>query len=150
MKHAQVTESCRVLHFSLLADMHSPSRANLYLNKSDNRSNHYRSRASMRWMLQLFLFFFLVAHVVADAGLPSGDYLRLQLTYTNVNHAGKSCFCKFHENVDECECSLESVDEYNNNYLYPLLQKLLKRDFFKYYKVRHAGRCLCLISSTCR
>ena len=29
-----------------------------------------------------------------------------------------------------------TVDEYNDAYVHPLMQKLLERDFFKYYKVR--------------
>lgn len=48
---------------------------------------------------------------------------------------GKSCFCKLDEAVDECACSVDSVDSFNNNKMFPVLQTLLQKDFFRYYKV---------------
>jgi hypothetical protein len=50
--------------------------------------------------------------------------------------AGKSCFCKLNEAVDECACSVDSVDVFNNHKVYPMLQALLQKDFFRYYKVK--------------
>jgi hypothetical protein len=59
--------------------------------------------------------------------------------------AGNSCFCKFHENVDECACSLNSVDEFNNALVYPLLQQLLQRNYFRYYKVGGCSGAVALV-----
>ena len=48
---------------------------------------------------------------------------------------GNNCFCKLDETVYECPCTVDSVDVFNNNNMFPLLQALLQKDFFRYYKV---------------
>ncbi len=49
---------------------------------------------------------------------------------------GKECFCPVGDAVDSCECAAaNSIDKFNNKKVYPLLKKLLDRDFFKFYKV---------------
>uniref|UniRef100_A0A914VM73 Endoplasmic reticulum oxidoreductin-1 n=1 Tax=Plectus sambesii TaxID=2011161 RepID=A0A914VM73_9BILA len=54
---------------------------------------------------------------------------------------GKSCFCKLAEAVDECACAVDSVDGFNNNKMFPVLQALLQKDFFRYYKVNMERPC---------
>lgn len=46
-----------------------------------------------------------------------------------------SCFCKLQGEIDDCSCEIESVDSFNNNKVIPLLDDLLQRDYFRYYKV---------------
>ncbi|VDD88884.1 unnamed protein product [Enterobius vermicularis] len=46
------------------------------------------------------------------------------------------CFCKTAEAVDNC-----SIDEFSNHKVYPLLQELLRKDFFRFYKVNMEKTC---------
>lgn len=48
---------------------------------------------------------------------------------------GKTCFCKDSEAVEACPCVSDSIDAFNNEKVYPLLHRLLQKDFFKFYKV---------------
>ncbi|KAK0424815.1 hypothetical protein QR680_008866 [Steinernema hermaphroditum] len=57
---------------------------------------------------------------------------------------GRSCFCKGPEGeaVDECPCDGEaSIDDFNNRRVFPILQRLLQKDFFRFYKVNMAKTC---------
>lgn len=54
---------------------------------------------------------------------------------------GRTCFCKTYEAVDNCRCELGSIDEFNNRKVFPLLRKLLQRDFFRFYKVNMEKSC---------
>lgn len=47
----------------------------------------------------------------------------------------QECFFKNNDAVDISECNNRSIDVFNNEAVYPLLRKLLQRDFFKFYKV---------------
>ncbi|VDK41948.1 unnamed protein product [Anisakis simplex] len=42
---------------------------------------------------------------------------------------------------DGRRCDGSSIDEFNNRKVYPLLQKLLKKDFFRFYKVNMEKKC---------
>ena len=42
--------------------------------------------------------------------------------------------CQVSGQLQDCCCQAETVDDINNT-LYPLLQRLVKTTFFKYYKV---------------
>lgn len=48
----------------------------------------------------------------------------------------RAWFCKNDEAVQPCDNNDASIDRFNNDKVFPLLQKLLQRDFFKFYKVR--------------
>lgn len=53
----------------------------------------------------------------------------------------KSCYCsqgdhKYHGLVEDCCCEYETVDQINVEVLYPLLQQIVKRPFFRYFKVK--------------
>lgn len=45
------------------------------------------------------------------------------------------------ETVSDCSWSTQSVDEFNNKQLYPLLDELCNRVFFTYYKVNYWRDC---------
>ncbi|KAM4663510.1 ERO1-like protein alpha [Discoglossus pictus] len=55
--------------------------------------------------------------------------------------AAQRCFCQVTGYLDDCLCDVESIDQFNNHKLYPKLQKLLERDYFKYYKVNLKKPC---------
>lgn len=49
---------------------------------------------------------------------------------------GRLCFCKGDEAVEACDCSNDrTIDSLNNQRLHEKVQSLLKRDFFRFYKV---------------
>lgn len=43
--------------------------------------------------------------------------------------------------IDDCSCNIDTVDYYNNVKIYPRLQSLLVKDFFRYYKVHLNKEC---------
>lgn len=47
----------------------------------------------------------------------------------------KPCFCQLSGRVHECACTVDTVDDFNNRKVYPQLQNLLEKNFFRYYKV---------------
>ncbi|XP_069806396.1 ERO1-like protein alpha isoform X2 [Dendropsophus ebraccatus] len=55
--------------------------------------------------------------------------------------AAHSCFCQVAGYLDDCTCDVETIDEFNNNKLFPKLQKLLETDYFRYYKVNLKKPC---------
>lgn len=49
--------------------------------------------------------------------------------------AAQRCFCGVTGSLDDCACDVETIDSLNNNLLFPKLEKLLKTDYFRFYKV---------------
>ncbi|OBS70176.1 hypothetical protein A6R68_01283, partial [Neotoma lepida] len=43
--------------------------------------------------------------------------------------------------LDDCTCDVETIDKFSNYRLFPRLQKLLKSNYFKYYKVNLKKPC---------
>ncbi|KAJ8309165.1 hypothetical protein KUTeg_014039 [Tegillarca granosa] len=41
---------------------------------------------------------------------------------------------RLHGEVDDCSCKVESLDSLNNQKVYPRLQSILSKDYFKYFK----------------
>ncbi|GMT28408.1 hypothetical protein PFISCL1PPCAC_19705, partial [Pristionchus fissidentatus] len=55
-------------------------------------------------------------------------------------HPTNHCFCKTGESVESCSCLAPSIDLFNAKF-HPVLQKLLNRDFFRYFKVNMDKTC---------
>lgn len=51
------------------------------------------------------------------------------------------CFCQLEGSIDDCSCAVDTVDYFNNMKIYPRLQSLLVRDFFRFYKVNLKQVC---------
>ncbi|XP_056672074.1 ERO1-like protein beta isoform X4 [Monodelphis domestica] len=43
--------------------------------------------------------------------------------------------------LDDCLCDIESIDSFNTYKIFPKIQKLLERDYFRYYKVNLMRPC---------
>lgn len=43
--------------------------------------------------------------------------------------------------VDDCSCSVDTVDQFNNVKIYPRLRSLLTKDYFRFYKVNLKRKC---------
>ncbi|ULU14399.1 hypothetical protein L3Y34_016720 [Caenorhabditis briggsae] len=55
---------------------------------------------------------------------------------------GRLCFCKGDEAVEPCDCSqTRTIDRLNNDRIFEKVQKLLKKDFFRFYKVNMDKTC---------
>ncbi|XP_040267462.1 ERO1-like protein alpha [Bufo bufo] len=55
--------------------------------------------------------------------------------------AAHSCFCQVAGYLDDCTCDVETIDQFNNQKLFPKLQKLLETDYFRYYKANLKKPC---------
>ncbi|KAM4772320.1 ERO1-like protein beta [Rhinophrynus dorsalis] len=53
----------------------------------------------------------------------------------------QSCGCHLTGVLDDCFCDVESIDSFNNFKIFPKLQKLQERDYFRYYKVNLKRPC---------
>uniref|UniRef100_A0A8C3SDW5 ERO1-like protein alpha n=1 Tax=Chelydra serpentina TaxID=8475 RepID=A0A8C3SDW5_CHESE len=55
--------------------------------------------------------------------------------------AEQRCFCQVTGYLDDCTCDVETIDTFNNNKLFPRLNKLLESDYFRHYKVNLKKPC---------
>ncbi|XP_049845314.1 ero1-like protein [Schistocerca gregaria] len=51
------------------------------------------------------------------------------------------CFCQLKGRIDDCNCTVDTVDHFNNVKIYPVLQSLLIKDYFRFYKVNLKKTC---------
>ncbi|WKX89173.1 hypothetical protein Q1695_008658 [Nippostrongylus brasiliensis] len=78
-------------------------------------------------VVSMWLFFCLVGLLAVSV---NGQFLESQ-----------PCFCKIGEAVESCRCDEPNIDRLNNVEIYDKLQKLLKKDFFRFYKVNMDKPC---------
>ena len=60
------------------------------------------------------------------------------------------CFCQLEGKIDDCTCNVDTVDFFNNMKIFPRLQSLLQKDFFRYFKYNANRPCPFWNSSTDR
>lgn len=51
------------------------------------------------------------------------------------------CFCQLRGNVDDCSCSIDTIDYFNNEKIFPRLKSLVLKDYFRYFKVNLLRPC---------
>lgn len=51
------------------------------------------------------------------------------------------CFCQLEGKIDDCMCNVDTVDYFNNMKIFPRLQSLLQKDFFRYFKYNANKPC---------
>ncbi|XP_067134968.1 ERO1-like protein beta isoform X2 [Centruroides vittatus] len=54
---------------------------------------------------------------------------------------GERCFCKLKGRIDDCNCSVDTVDYFNNVKIHPRLKSLLRKDYFRYFRVNLNRDC---------
>ncbi|XP_074079060.1 ERO1-like protein beta isoform X3 [Macrotis lagotis] len=64
--------------------------------------------------------------------------LRLWLTLSCLRTAAEAQLSGV---LDDCLCDIESIDSFNTYKVFPKIQKLLERDYFRYYKVNLMRPC---------
>ncbi|XP_035695505.1 ERO1-like protein beta [Branchiostoma floridae] len=57
------------------------------------------------------------------------------------NSSAEQCFCNLKGGLDDCSCDVESIDSFNNGKIHPLLEELLGRNYFRYFKVNLNKDC---------
>ncbi|KAM8710788.1 hypothetical protein ACLKA7_017423 [Drosophila subpalustris] len=68
--------------------------------------------------------------------LTRGYFASLDEAATN-----KNCFCELEGSINDCSCDVDTVDHFNNMKVYPRLQSLLVKNFFRFYKVNLKQDC---------
>lgn len=53
----------------------------------------------------------------------------------------ESCFCQLQGMVDDCQCNIDTIDHFNNYKIYPVLNSLLQKDYFRFFKVNLKHPC---------
>ena len=53
----------------------------------------------------------------------------------------EECFCQLKGRIDDCKCSIDTVDYFNNKKIYPRLQSLLQKNYFKYFQYNTRKKC---------
>ena len=51
------------------------------------------------------------------------------------------CFCQLEGKVDDCMCDVDTVDYFNNMKMFPRLQSILQKDYFRYFKYNAHKPC---------
>ncbi len=54
---------------------------------------------------------------------------------------GGQCFCQLKGRIDDCLCSVDTVDYFNNMKIFPRLQSLLQKPFFRYFRYNPRKPC---------
>uniref|UniRef100_A0A0A9X5V9 Ero1-like protein n=1 Tax=Lygus hesperus TaxID=30085 RepID=A0A0A9X5V9_LYGHE len=57
------------------------------------------------------------------------------------DNEGSDCLCLLKGQIEDCACSVDVVDQFNNVKLYPRLRSVLGKDYFRFYKVNFQRRC---------
>lgn len=52
-----------------------------------------------------------------------------------------TCFCQLQGKVDDCSCTIDTIDSFNNFHVYPILNSLLQKDYFRFFKVNLKRPC---------
>ncbi len=57
------------------------------------------------------------------------------------SNASDKCFCQLKGQIDDCSCTVDTVDFFNNKKIHPRLQSLLQKDYFRYFKYNARKQC---------
>ncbi|XP_076029532.1 endoplasmic reticulum oxidoreductin-1-like protein isoform X2 [Oratosquilla oratoria] len=78
---------------------------------------------------------FLLLYVVTIL-LLAGVYSQFFRTPKKGDSSGaERCFCQLKGALDDCSCSVETIDGYNNLKIYPRINSLMQKSYFRYWKV---------------
>lgn len=70
--------------------------------------------------------------------------IRVFNTNSNSNSNKKNsnkCFCMLNGDVDDCQCKIEAIDKFNNYKIFPRLNAIVQKDYFRYIKVNLKKIC---------
>ncbi|XP_035436184.2 ero1-like protein isoform X1 [Spodoptera frugiperda] len=52
-----------------------------------------------------------------------------------------ACFDELHGSLGDCSCNVDTIDYFNNVKVFPRLQSLVRKDYFRFYKVNLKKEC---------
>ena len=65
----------------------------------------------------------------------------LLIKKTDQQPGSDKCFCQLEGKIDDCLCNVDTVDFFNNMKIFPRLQSLLQKDYFRYFKYNANRPC---------
>ncbi len=86
----------------------------------------------------LHLFIFSLVHGLKD---PLDGSSAPFSSSSSSSGGGAQCFCQLEGRIDDCLCSVDTVDHFNNMKIYPRLQSLLSKPYFRYFWYNARRRC---------
>jgi len=87
-------------------------------------------------------YYFLLFLLYLLAGVhPQVTVKTLSLTKEDVLPLSDQCFCKLEGQIDDCSCKVDTVDDFNNNRIFPRLKSLLTKDYFRYFQYDPHKKC---------
>lgn len=84
----------------------------------------------------LFVYVFCVSLVLVNGYFSSSNSKNFQSESLEQN-----CFCELKGSINDCGCNVDTVDHFNNVKIYPRLQSLLVKNFFRYFQVNLQKEC---------
>ena len=64
-----------------------------------------------------------------------------RLSVNPLLNQGEECFCQLKGRIDDCKCTIDTVDYFNNKKILPRLQSLVQRNYFKYFQYNTHKKC---------
>ncbi len=88
--------------------------------------------------LWLFMIILVVSSVEATTSQESSP---LTSPYSGGEDSSAKCFCQLQGRIDDCSCSVDTVDHFNNMKIHPRLMSLLLKPYFRYFKYNPNKGC---------
>lgn len=88
-----------------------------------------------------FAWFRCLVLATVIASVQATFFNKLPSSTKSVAQTADRCFCELKGNVDECACSVDLVDRFNNYKIYPRLMSLLAKNYFRFFKVNLKKPC---------
>ena len=64
----------------------------------------------------------------------------LSLAVESSENQPDNCIFRLDGSLVDCSANVEDVERFNNRQFFPILQQLLQRNYFRYYKVQNKSR----------
>ncbi|XP_052275217.1 ERO1-like protein beta isoform X2 [Dreissena polymorpha] len=88
-----------------------------------------------------FNVFVIFGLIVSIDSVKNKSKKNIGSSATSSTSQSPGCFCKLFGEVDDCTCKIDSLESLNNLQVYPRLDSLLARNFFRYVKVNLMKEC---------
>lgn len=86
---------------------------------------------SLSRQIKLFTIFTILLFICKTSGYFS----------MSNNDLNQGCFCELKGSINDCSCNIDTVDHFNNVKIFPRLQSLLIKDYFRFYKTYLRQEC---------
>nr|XP_040576557.1 ero1-like protein [Lepeophtheirus salmonis] len=87
--------------------------------------------------MRLVLFLLICMSFLQISGGSWGTAIKQQV----IPEDGDQCFCELKGRINDCSCTVESVDHFNNIKIFPRMMSILTRDYFRYFRYNAKKPC---------